>query len=138
MIEQRGKLVEDPRNKPEILHAIERMTMEPDGYIKDLKVYLGLRSVYHRLVRTRRARGRNSVIKQLWHIALRIEDGSLSEAERNLRESRTSCRRRCATARRTKRSRRLMQELRQAMNEFMQELAAAGREQRRRMDPSSR
>jgi uncharacterized protein (TIGR02302 family) len=87
LIEQRRKLAEDSRNRPMVTRALDALTMEPEGFIDDNSVYLGLRSIYHRLDRlgTRAALGDS--VKELWQIALRVEDGDLSQAERALKDA---------------------------------------------------
>ena len=87
VIEQRRKLVFDPRYRPVVRKALAALTIAPDSCIKDKAVYLGLRSVYHRLDRSRTRSTIAGAIDQLWHIALRIENGGgLSGAEQRLRE----------------------------------------------------
>ena len=87
VVEQRRKLPEDPRDRRSVARALDALTLEPEGFIDDLQVYLGLRSAYWRLERDATRAGRNSVIAQLWDIALRIEDGNLTDAERALRDA---------------------------------------------------
>ncbi|HEY8032240.1 MAG TPA: DUF4175 family protein, partial [Methylocella sp.] len=48
LIEQRRKLAEDSRNQPMVVRALDALTMEPEGFINDTSVYLGLRAIYHR------------------------------------------------------------------------------------------
>ena len=64
------------------VHSLAHL-LEPEEFIDDLQVFLGLRSAYWRLQRDTTRAGRNSVIAQLWNIALRIEDGNLTDAERS-------------------------------------------------------
>lgn len=87
VVEQRRKLAEDSRNRPKVVRALEALTMEPEGFIEDNSVYLGLRSVYHRLDRLRSREVMNESINELWQIALKIEDGALSQAERSLKDA---------------------------------------------------
>ena len=61
--------------------------MEPEGFFTDTRAYLGLRSAYWRLERDKSRVSLKSVGEQLWQVALRLEDGNLSEAERALREA---------------------------------------------------
>ncbi len=49
VVEQRRKLVEDPRDRLQVARALEALTLEPEQFIEDLQVYLGLRSVFYRL-----------------------------------------------------------------------------------------
>ena len=85
VVEQRRRLAEDPRDRLAVARALDALTLEPEGFIEDLQVFLGLRSAYWRLQREGTRSARNSVTAQLWNIALRIEDGNLTDAERALR-----------------------------------------------------
>jgi uncharacterized protein (TIGR02302 family) len=131
VIEQRRKLVEDARYRPLVAKALEALTLEPEGFITDHHVYLGLRSAYHRLLRDRSRAGLRSVIDQLWHVALRIEDGpGLTEAERRLRDIQDRLSKAIEEGASDAEIQSLMQELRQAIAEFLDQLArqAEGRQ----------
>ena len=60
--------------------------MEPEGFITDDGVYLGLRAVFHRLGRLGSRAAMNESVHDLWNLALRVEDGELSQFERALVE----------------------------------------------------
>ena len=62
VVEQRRKLVEDPRDRMMVAKAIDALTLEPEDFIEDLQVFLGLRSAYWRLQREDTRATRNSVI----------------------------------------------------------------------------
>lgn len=124
VIEQRLRLVEDPRYRELVSKALDALTFEPEGFIEDHNVYLGLRSVYHRLLQDDSRDGLRSSIDQLWHIALRIEDGGeLTDAERRLRDIQDQLSKALEEGASDEEIARLMQELRQAMAEFLQQLA---------------
>jgi uncharacterized protein (TIGR02302 family) len=124
VIEQRRRLVEDPRYRPLVANAIDALTYEPEGFIDDMHVYLGLRSAYHRLQQDLSREGLRSVVDQLWHVALRIEDGGeLTDAERRLRDIQERLSKALEEGASDEEIARLMQELRQAMAEFLQQLA---------------
>ena len=57
VVEQRRRLAEDPRDRPQVARAIDAITLEPEEFIEDLQVFLGLRSAYWRLQQRRHARG---------------------------------------------------------------------------------
>ena len=122
VIEQRRKLVEEPRDRAMIAKAIDALTLEPEDFIEDLQVFLGLRSVYWRLQREDTRTARNSVIAQLWNVALRIEDGNLSDAERALRAAQDRLQQALRDGASDEEIQRLMQELRQALAQFMEQL----------------
>jgi len=123
IVEQRKKLLEDSRYRPVVLTALDALTLEPDGFIDDTKVYLGLRTVFHRLKNDRSRAGLSSVIDQLWQIALRIEDGNLSDAERALKDAQDKLAKALENGASEEEIKQLMQELRQALNDFMNQLA---------------
>jgi len=87
LIEQRRKLAEDSRNRPMVVRAIDALTLEPEGFITDTSVYLGLRAIYHRLDREATRGALKESVDELWQIALKVEDGNLSEAERALKDA---------------------------------------------------
>lgn len=123
VVEQRKKLLDDSRYRESVLAALDALTLEPEGFIDDMRVYLGLRTVYHRLKNDRKRDGFKSAIDQMWQIALRIEDGSLSDAERALREAQDKLAKALEDGASEEELKQLMQELRQAMAEFMKQLA---------------
>ncbi|CAN0441085.1 unnamed protein product, partial [Phaeothamnion confervicola] len=130
VIEQRRLLMTDSRYRPQVLRGIEALTYEPAQFTTDAGVYLGLRSAYHRLRRDRTRAGLISVQEQLWHVALKIEDGrSLSDAERRLRDLQDQLSRALQDGATDEQLQQLMQELRQALNEYLQEMARQGQDQ---------
>ena len=63
------------------------LTLVPEQFITNSKVYLGLRSAFWRMKYNNDRVSIRSVVDQLWHIALLIEDGDLSDAEKRLRQA---------------------------------------------------
>jgi len=122
VVEQRRRLVEDPRDRLQVMRALDALTLEPEGFIEDLQVYLGLRSAFWRLQRDTTRASRNTVIAQLWDVALRIEDGNLSDAERALRAAQERLSKALEEGASDEEIQRLMQELRQALAQFLEQL----------------
>lgn len=129
VVEQRRKLMDDSRHRPQVLMALDALTMEPEGFIDDTHVYLGLRTAYHRLHNNRSRASLRSVVDQLWQIALRIEDGTLSDAERRLKEAQDKLAKALEGDASDEEIRELMRELREAMSEFMKQLAQQNQDQ---------
>ena len=129
VVEQRRRLAEDPRDRPQVARALAALTLEPEGFIEDLQVFLGLRSAYWRLQRDGTRAGRNSVIAQLWNIALRIEDGNLTDAERNLRAAQERLQKALEQGASDEEIQKLMQELRQALAQFLEQLSKQAQNQ---------
>ncbi|MFV0367849.1 MAG: TIGR02302 family protein [Hyphomicrobiaceae bacterium] len=129
VIEQRRKLAEDPRNRPDILKALEALTLEPEGFLDDIPAFIGLRMAYYRLKNSDSRADRNSAIEQLWNVAVRIEDGDLSEAERRLLEAQDKLSKLLEKGASDQEIADAMKELREALNEYMRELAEQNQQQ---------
>ncbi|MGI9406131.1 MAG: TIGR02302 family protein, partial [Hyphomicrobiaceae bacterium] len=82
VVEQRRNLAINPASRGKVATAIDAITIAPELFIPDRTVYLGLRSVYWRLTHDISDAALKTTVDQLWQIALRIEDGNLSQAER--------------------------------------------------------
>ena len=122
VVEQRRLLIEDPRNRAHVLKGLEAITMEPEGFFNDRRAYLGLRSAYHRLERDKTRAGMKTTVDQLWHVATRLEDGNLSDAERALREAQEKLTQALKDGATDEEIRQLMDELRQALNNFLEQM----------------
>lgn len=129
LIEQRRKLAVDPRTRGQVLAALDALSIEPETFIPDRSVYLGLRSVYYRLSRDSSRTTLKAVSEHLWHLAVRIEDGrNLSDAERRLRDLQDQLSRALQDGSSDEELQRLMQELRQALAEYLKQLAEQGQQ----------
>ena len=129
VVEQRRKLAEDPRDRLQVARALDALTMEPEEFIEDLQVFLGLRSAYWRLQRDTTRSARNTVLAQLWSIALRIEDGNLTDAERALRAAQERLSKALEEGASDEEIQKLMQELRQALAQFLEQLSRQAQNQ---------
>jgi uncharacterized protein (TIGR02302 family) len=129
VVEQRRRLAEDPRDRMQVARALDALTLEPEEFIEDLQVFLGLRSAYWRLNRDATRDGRNGVMAQLWSIALRIEDGNLTDAERALRAAQERLSKALEEGASDEEIQKLMQELRQALAQFLEQLSKQAQNQ---------
>lgn len=131
VIEQRRKLFDNPEaRRREVAMALGALTTEPQEFFDDSRVYLNMRSVYHRLQRSGAPEDIEQSIDQLWHTALRIEEGDLSDAERRVRDAHDKLAKALEEGASEEEIKKLMQELRQAMNDFMNQLAKENQNQR--------
>lgn len=123
VVEQRAKLLDDPRYRDQVLRALDALTLAPDGFIDSASIYLGLRAAYRRLQRDNSRSGLKSVTDGLWELALRIEDGDLSDAERALREAQDKLAEALEKGAPDSEIDQLMQELRDALSKYVEQLA---------------
>ncbi|MCQ1853534.1 TIGR02302 family protein [Neorhizobium galegae] len=121
--EERQVFALDTRQMPRAIELNEALAIRPDETIPNLSHFLLIRSALERMKLARNEEQLKDTAEYLWEIALCIEDGDLSQAERRLRDAQ----RNLAEALQNKASdqevARLMQELREAMQQFMNELA---------------
>ncbi len=122
VIEQRRKLAEDSRNRPAVVRALDALTIEPEGFIEKTSIYLGLRSVYHRIERENSRQAITSAVDQMWDIAVKIEDGTLSDAEQALKDARDRLAKALEEGASEEEIKALMQEMKEAMNRYLEEM----------------
>ena len=128
IIEQRGKLVISRLAREGVAQALEGLTISPEKFQMDKSVYLALRSAYWRLQRRTDDEALISVVDQLWDVAVNIEDGDLSDAERELQAAQDRLMRAIQDGASEQQIAKLVDELRAALNRFMRSLAQNARE----------
>jgi len=123
IVEQRRILALTPARAHEVARALDALTMAPHKYFDDFAVYLAIRSARWRLYADASRDSLLSVVEQLWQIALHIENGSLSDAEQELRAARDALQRALAQDAPPEEIRERMQSLRDALDRYLQALA---------------
>jgi uncharacterized protein (TIGR02302 family) len=86
VIEQRKRLLAKPKERLGVSEMIMTIAYRPQHYADDLVIFLDLKSAAARLNLNEDGSEDGSVVSLLWDTALRIEDGELSIAARQLRE----------------------------------------------------
>ncbi|SOE16644.1 uncharacterized protein (TIGR02302 family) [Hoeflea halophila] len=123
VVEQRGVLALDANNIGRVFDLYEALTIAPEETIPNLTHYLLLESIRGRLVYSRTEDDLRDAIDYMWSVALQMEDGNLSLAERRLRDAQNALAEALENGASDEEIARLMDELRQAMQEYMRELA---------------
>jgi uncharacterized protein (TIGR02302 family) len=124
VVEQRKKLVRDPGSAFEVARALDALTIGDEKVIDDSDVYLGLRDAYWRLENDQSRESLGSVVDQLWSVALRIEEGDLPEAERDLQAAQDALQQALKENASPDEIKRLVDELRAALSRYLQTLAS--------------
>jgi uncharacterized protein (TIGR02302 family) len=142
LIEQRRDLALDAEAKSRVLAALDALTIAPEKFTPEAGIYLGLRSIYWQLTRARSDDALRDVVGRLWQMAVFIEDGNVSEAEAALRAAQDKLREALERGATDEEIKKLTDELRAALDKFMQALAEEMRKnpqrEARRMDPNTR
>jgi uncharacterized protein (TIGR02302 family) len=123
IIDQRKELAIDPGSRLAVADTLSDLRERPQLYRDDTIVFLGLRLAEERLRLNGDERSTAEVEKLLWDTALRIEDGRMSLAERDLRRLQQELQDALAKNAPDEEIDRLMRELQQALDRYLQALA---------------
>ena len=140
LIEQRRELALDADAKDRVATALDALAIAPERFIPEVNIYLGLRSIYWQLMRTKSDDGLRDVVARLWSMAVQIEDGNVSEAEQALRAAQDALRQALERGATDEEIKKLMDQLRAALDKFLQALAEEMRknpQMARPLDPNS-
>ncbi|HSI41430.1 MAG TPA: TIGR02302 family protein [Xanthobacteraceae bacterium] len=135
LIEQRRSLALDADARPRVERALDALAIAPERFTPDPSHFMGLRTAYYRLSNARSDEDLRGVVDYLWDVAIRIEDGDLSDVEKQLRAAQEALQQALDRGASEDEIKRLAQDLRQAMDKFLQALAE---QMRRDGDTASR
>jgi uncharacterized protein (TIGR02302 family) len=127
IVEQRRALVADPNQRTVVSRALSAIASIPSHYYDDVVVYLSLKTASVRVVRDNTVAGRDAVQQLLWDTALRIEDGNLSMAERDLRAIQQRLQDALANNAPDAEIEKLIQELQQAIDKYLEAMVEQAR-----------
>lgn len=144
LIAERQLLALDANKRERVQAALDALAIAPEAFTPDPSQYMGLRTAYYRLANARSDDDLRGVVDYLWEVAIRIEDGDLSDVEKRLRDAQQALQNALENNASDEEIARLTQELRDAMNEFMKALAQEAQRNQNRadanqpMDPNTR
>jgi uncharacterized protein (TIGR02302 family) len=140
VIEQRRDLALDAENRDQVLIALDALAMAPEKFMPEKGHYLGLRSLYWQLSQARSDDDLREVVKQMWAYAVMLEDGNMADAAARLKNAEEALRNALERGASDEEIKKLMDELRAAMDQFLQALAEEMRknpQMARPLDPNS-
>ncbi len=123
VIEQRRVLALDANSKSRVLDLMDAITLRPEDTFDNMAHYLAIMSARTRLKMADSDDKLRDEVAYLWEIALGIEEGNLSEAERRLRQAQEALQDAIKNGASDEEIDKAMKELREAMNQFLQEFA---------------
>jgi uncharacterized protein (TIGR02302 family) len=141
LIEQRRDLALDANARRRVSAALDALAIAPERFTKEAGIYLGLRSLYWSLERAKSDDDLRDVVKRLWQMAVGIEDGDMSNAEEALRNAENALQQALDRGASDQELKKLMEQLRAAMDRFLQAMAEQlknNRELARPLSPNSR
>jgi uncharacterized protein (TIGR02302 family) len=123
LIEQRRILATDAETKPLVLTALDALTIAPERFTPETSIFLGLRSIYYSLDHATSDDQLREVVARMWDMAVQLEDGNVSQAELALRQAQDALRQALERGASDEELKKLMEQLRAAMDKFLQALA---------------
>jgi len=123
LVEQRRILALDANSRDLVLTALDALTIAPERFTSEAGIYLGLRSLYWQLSTAKTDDDLRDVVGRLWSMAVTIEDGNVSDAEQALRAAEEALRQALERGAPDEEIKRLTEQLRAALDKFMQALA---------------
>lgn len=123
IVAERKRLALESGARREVARALSEIAEAPARYGHDVVVYLALRTARARLFLDRDDKAVAEVQALLWDTALRVEDGDLSLAERELREIERALLEALAEGADRAEIERLLDELQAAMERYLDALA---------------
>jgi uncharacterized protein (TIGR02302 family) len=123
VVEWRKILSLDANRKPDVIELIDAVTLRPEDTFENLSRYLGIMTGRTKLEMAQSDDQLREVADYFWQMALQIEDGDLSVAEKRLRQAQEALKQALEDGASDEEIDKLMAELREAMNEFLREFA---------------
>ena len=123
LLEQRQILAMDAYDRPYVQRLLSATMLRPEDTIARLADYLALSTVVSRLDQAQTDDQLRAVVDYMWEVAVGIEDGNLTAAQKRLRDAQQALREAIQRGASPEEIDRLMSELRTAMAEYMRELA---------------
>ena len=132
LAEERRRLVTAPdAERRRVQGALDALLIAPQTFTLQPAIFLGLKTAALRLRRARTDPDLTEVADLLWEMALKIEDGDLSDAEKQLRQAQDRLKEAIDRNAPDDEIKRLTQDLKQALDKFLSEMAQKqGREPR--------
>jgi uncharacterized protein (TIGR02302 family) len=141
LIEQRRNLALDANARPLVITALDALSLAPEKFTPEAGVYLGLRSIFWSLVRAKGDDDLRDVVARLWQMAVGLEDGDISNAQDALRNAEKALQQALERGAGDDEIKQLMDQLRAAMDRFMQAMTDQMRKSQqlsRPLDPNAK
>ena len=137
LAEDRRRLVTAPdTDRLWVQGALDALLVAPDMFTPQPPVFLGLKTAAERLRRARSDADLIEVADLLWEMALKIEDGDLSDVEKQLRQAQDRLKEAIERNAPDDEVKRLTQDLKQALDKFLSQMAE--KQNRQPRDPGEK
>lgn len=126
IIAARKTLAQSPDKAGEVAATLDALSLQPESYRNDLRVFLALRVAVRQLATDVSTASRAAVGSLLWRAAIRVEDGAAGQAEQDMRAAESALRDAAARHASAAEIHRLTEALRQAIAKYLQAMLQNG------------
>jgi uncharacterized protein (TIGR02302 family) len=123
LIEQRRILALDANKNGDVYGAIDALMIAPEMFTPETGQYLGLYNIARQLEASRTDDALREVVASLWALAVTIEDGNITDVDKALRAAQDALKQALERGASDEEIKKLTQDLRQALDNFMRQLA---------------
>lgn len=123
LIEQRRLLALDAEQNPRVQAALDALLIAPELFMPEAGYYLGLRNISAQLDAARTDDALREVVSSLWALAVAIEDGDISDADKALRAAQEALKQALERGASDEEIKKLTENLRAALDKFLKQLA---------------
>lgn len=123
LVEQRRALVFAPDDKQRVVLAFDALMFAPERFLPDMGDYLALATLRAGLVSAKTDAALVEMVERIYDLALKIETGDMSDAERRLKEAEARLNDALERNAPPEEIRKLAEEMRRAMDQYLRELA---------------
>jgi len=129
LAEERRRLITAPdESRGRVQTALDALLIAPERFTPEPSVFLGLKTATRRLRAARSDAALMEVADLLWEMALKIEDGDLSDAEKSLRAAQDNLKQAIERNAPDEEIQKLTEDLKKALDAFMKNMAERQRE----------
>ncbi len=123
LLEQRRLLALDAGYADNLVDVIDVLTLWPEQFESELAAYISLAAIRRGLLSARNDDDLRKVVDSLWHLALALEEGDVSDAEKALRSALEALREGIRNGASSEEIARLTDDVRKALDQYIQALA---------------
>jgi uncharacterized protein (TIGR02302 family) len=135
LIEQRRILALDANQNSQVYAALDALMIAPELFTPEAGQYLGLYSVARQLEAARSDDALREVVASLWSLAVTIEDGNITDVDKALRAAQDALKQALERGATDEEIKKLTENLRAAMDNFLRQLAKQDRAPMPNMPP---
>ncbi|WP_068310768.1 TIGR02302 family protein [Polycladidibacter hongkongensis] len=129
VVEQRRYLALDARRHVEVVHGMDALLTGAARFFDNAGHYLAFRYTYRKLARARSPEELRAQLDSMWQLALLLDGGAVANAQEAVRAAQKALQKALENGASNEEIAELMDELRAAMDEYMQALAQQLHEQ---------